>query len=290
MQGPSVGEILASRARLSAERRAPTSSWLNRIDASAAFLVQIGAHDHSSNYRTQQEPGPTCVAHGWRSLLLEPVPATFERLRQRYELETARVRLLNAAVCDAGCQNLSHTMWTVDEKNQTNWGSNESDARCIAAAAPWLREAASLSARQLLDLGKWFNHKPKWCHKCSEALGRKLPPSCMRNVVSANLRDVEVPCRCLHVELTREPDVTLLLIDVEGHDLEVLRSFPFERTRTARVIYESVHLSEEGRREAARLLLRSGFANVYGGLARDPMVVWHHLNSSERLLSITNQR
>jgi hypothetical protein len=64
-------------------------------------------------------------------------------------------------------------------------------------------------------------------------------------------------------------------------DFEVLKQYPFERLRPARVVYESIHLSNIDNNLAAALMMRLGYANILGGLGKVGLTVWHHLNSSE---------
>ena len=71
--------VLARRHTLSDDRRYQLNHWVLRLNASESLLVQIGAHDHS-----RAGPGRTCVQRGWRSILFEPKPDRFLRLRMRY--------------------------------------------------------------------------------------------------------------------------------------------------------------------------------------------------------------
>jgi hypothetical protein len=64
-------------------------------------------------------------------------------------------------------------------------------------------------------------------------------------------------------------------------DFEVLKQYPFERLRPARVVYESTHLSNIDNNLAAAFMMRLGYANILGGLGKVGLVVWHHLNSTE---------
>ena len=59
------------------------------------------------------------------------------------------------------------------------------------------------------------------------------------------------------------PQVALLLVDAEGHDLAVLRQFPFAISRPQRVAYEPSHLSRADQRAAADLLTDRGYAHVF---------------------------
>lgn len=67
----------------------------------------------------------------------------------------------------------------------------------------------------------------------------------------------------------------------EGYDFEVLKQFPFERLRPARVVFETAHLSSMDNNAAASFMMRHGYANVLGGLGKVMMSIWHDPNSTE---------
>ena len=90
-----------------------------------------------------------------------------------------------------------------------------------------------------------------------------------------------VRCACLRDELAAYSSVTLLMIDAEGYDLEVLKQFPFERLQPARVVFETLNLSDADNNAAVAFMMRLGYANVVGGLGKVGMSIWHHPNSTE---------
>ena len=93
-----------------------------------------------------------------------------------------------------------------------------------------------------------------------------------------------MPCGCLATEvsvLRATRPVTLLMIDAEGYDAEVLKQYPFDRIPTWRVVYETSHLSSDSIRSSAKLMMSHGFVNLLGGLAKLPMTMWHHRESAE---------
>lgn len=282
-----LADMLSRRAALAPHcKLLPVSKWLHEVNSETALMVQVGANDHRDNYHNP-DPGPRAVRRGWRALLFEPVPAIFASLRHSYANST-RVRMVNAAVCPAGksrrrgeplaaCERRNHTMWSVDASNRTgNWGSENADGRCIDAAAPWVREIASLSKEHVKGMQFFLANRSDKCNKCARSLRRPLPPTCMSRVISDNLAPLLVPCACLRDELASESTVDLLMVDAEGYDLEVLKTFPFDAVRTRRVVYETLHMSPSAIRAAAALMMRAGFANIQGGLTLAPMSVWHH--------------
>ena len=181
-------EAMTGHHRLTGHRRLTTDKWIQALDPGPAFMLQIGANDHSTaskGHATSNDPGPMAVRAGWEALLLEPVKATFERLKQAYALNVShRLRIENAGVCDR-CTPPSQTIWTVDVTNRTgNWGSKTADSRC---GPSWLTEIASLSEGHLSRHQDLLRFRPKLCSACSERLGRKLsgllpaPPSLLRS-------------------------------------------------------------------------------------------------------------
>lgn len=75
------------------------------------------------------------------------------------------------------------------------------------------------------------------------------------------LTRIEVRMKTL-ADVMREydmPEIDLLQIDAEGHDLEILRSIDFEAVSPAIVAYEHVNLSMDDRAEARRLLAGAGY-------------------------------
>ena len=126
------------------------------------------------------------------------------------------------------------------------------------------------------------------CAKCSALLGKKLPKTCMRKVIYKNLRSRPIACSCLREEVPALPAyralgaVALLLVDAEGHDKEVLSSFPFGTVPVWRVVFEGYHMNRPKYEALTALLHAHGFERVSGGY-RAFQVVFHHANSSEAM-------
>ena len=95
-----------------------------------------------------------------------------------------------------------------------------------------------------------------------------------------------MPCIDLRKETRRLADdaparrVTLLMIDAESNDLDVLRVYPFGRSPPCRVIFEASNMPRDEFEQGARLLRRHGYRHVEGGHGA-PLSVWHHVNSTE---------
>ena len=290
-----TAQLARSKTELSKIQRLGAVRWLRHHNHKMSVLVQIGANNHQQS--ASYDPGPYAVRRGWRSVLIEPVPQIFAALCHTYNA-TAHVQAVNAAVCaTAGssskapharvCEQGAHQrIWYVDMTNATgNWGKNHSDARCVlsSGAYGWVNEIASLRRETVLNHNRLLlqsRTSAMRCAKCAADLGRPLPPDCVRDVIRANLRSHETRCLCFAEELqllSHERSVTLLTIDAEGADLEVLRQWPFDALPTTRVMFEAAHLSHAQFEEAAELLERHGFrfvAGDYGAIASE----WQHVH------------
>ena len=296
---------------LTFSQRLPTSRWLTRRPRDESLLVQIGANSHQKN-AADPDPGPACLRLGWRAVLIEPMPQAFAALGRRYSSSTnERVRLINAAICArlprkataAACDGGERrAIWFVDTSNATgNWGSNRSDARCLVGSGlyGWVAEIASLERQHLLRHSQLLHESrasERRCAACAQTLGRPLPRDCVAEMITKNLRSAQVPCLCLsraglgldgasHDAAGAKPPplatpraVTLLVIDTEGHDLEVLRQWPFASLPAFRVVFEARHMSDASFEQAAEHLSRHGFhyvAGAYGSYVSE----WHHIDA-----------
>jgi hypothetical protein len=280
------------RKRLTRFRAWPMARWVPILDPSKAVLVQVGANDHAADHggldHTNDDAGPKCVKLQWWSLLIEPTPHAFAALQRRYPTSSSRVSLRQAAVCGRDCSVRSLPFWRVDLHNTSNFGSPKSDGRCakIAGESDFLSEIASLDRQHLMKHARLFNHMPEACAKCGQRLtGHELPPSCMQHLVEDNLAVESVECLCLSSLLRSQDSVSLLLVDAEGRDAEVLFQYPWDRLPPARVAFEAMHLSNELWDRTVTLLKSHGYENVMGARQTAWQSVWHRVNSTEVLRS-----
>ena len=277
----------------------PTPSWIKDLDPRAASLFQVGANIHEATTYVQEDPAPMAVARGWAATLLEPMPDIFAKLERRYTPRPPRLKLVNAAVCGS-CGSAPLQMHSIDLTNATgNWGTNDSDARCLAAnagpetckprcegASHWTSEIASLDRTHVTNHNRLFGYGPTQCRRCAERLERPLPNNCMRNVISKNIKVTNVRCFCTLTELNPHPrrgdHLSLLMVDAEGFDDSVLYQFPFAIIRPARVLFEANHLGARRFYRLARHLRAWGY-EMLGGMPMDYISTWHHVNSTEVL-------
>jgi hypothetical protein len=60
--------------------------------------------------------------------------------------------------------------------------------------------------------------------------------------------------------------VDALFVDVEGHELKVLQSFPWSSMRPGLVVYERIHLSPDDAQGCENLLRSLGYALMAHGM------------------------
>jgi hypothetical protein len=248
-------------------------AWIASIPlARSSLVVEVGANDHSPDNR---DPALEAVRAGWGALLLEPLPSTYAKLEQRYR-DNANVRTLNALVCspkpparEIEClpPGSHRTFFSIDTTNaRGTHGSPTADTRCLeglfgAKSPDWVTQLSSLTADHLLKHARIFGGRPRQCSECAERLGKPgaLHGNCMRDLVRLNMVQTNVTCACLASELRAEVNVTLLVVDAEGQDEEVLLQYPFARLPPDALVYESIHLSPEAADRLAGWLESRGY-------------------------------
>lgn len=157
----------------------------------------------------------------WHGLLIEPVPSCAARLRANFS--DSRFTILQYAV-----SNVPGTLpfYAVDE-------------------------AAARAA--LGELPEWFDQLGSFdrAHILKHLEGTLEP----------YIRTLDVQVRRLDALLgeQRITALQLLHIDTEGHDLRVLQSLDFARTRPEAILIEHKHLSLSDRAELTSLLRRHGY-------------------------------
>ena len=283
----------------------PTPLWIHRLNPRAASIFQIGANIHEATSYDQADPAPLAVARGWAATLLEPMPDIFAKLERRYTPRPPRVELLNAAVCDS-CAQAPLQMYSIDLTNATgNWGSNDSDTRCLVAnagretcmpycknASHWTIEIASLNRAHLERHNRLFNYGPGQCRRCAQFLNRPMPSNCMHRIIYKNIKTTDVRCFCAATELEkrlRHRRLSLLVIDAEGYDDAVLFQFPFATIRPARVLFEPTHMRSRRFYKLAQHLRAWGY-EMLGRTPKSYISTWHHVNSTEVLIGATRPR
>lgn len=233
------------------------------------FVVQLGAHGHAdTSYVNAVDPVPRMVASGASALLVEPQPHFAHILRHKYA-DNPAVRILNQAICSGNIT--SANLYSVQTDNAESFGTLRADGRCAnktinpGSSSDWVTEIASLSRQQVLKQAYLFSNSPRQCRACAKSLGHSLPSDCMRDLIQNNLRTTLVPCLKWNSALLPGRAVSLLMVDVEGHEESVINSFPFATNPVSSVKFEAKHLNKRAINRISDKLIREGFVLKYTG-------------------------
>lgn len=183
--------------------------------------VQVGANDGKMDDPIHKY----WSSSGWHGLLIEPHPAYFADLEKTHA-DNNNVKLVHAAISDEpGNLNLYH----IDE-NERN------------ACPAWLRGCASVERERMVLAVDRANRRRNL----------SLSPSIIKHtVVSARRLD----------DILQEQGTTpnLLLVDVEGHEISVMKSFDLKKHAFKLVMIEQNSGRADEREELVGLLLDAGF-------------------------------
>jgi FkbM family methyltransferase len=167
---------------------------------------------------------PYIEASRWRGVMVEPVPHVFARLERNYgELE--RVNLEPAAISTEDGEVSVYYVGPADPAEH---------------APGWWDAIGSLSRDQVIASGGPI-------------------PDLENRIRSATVPSLTFASLCAKHGLDK---VDLLLVDTEGHDLEILSSIDFEHHQPRLVVYENFHLSPADRAAAKSLLEGFGYATM----------------------------
>ena len=113
------------------------------------------------------------------------------------------------AVCEAPQQ---RGVWFVNTSRREYLEANESDSRCLRLPGlTWIKEIASVYKSHLRKHGEALSRTERRCRWCSKIVGRRLPPTCMRRLISDNMERIDVPCVCLAAEAEAQRPNLLLI-------------------------------------------------------------------------------
>jgi FkbM family methyltransferase len=198
----------------------------SRRSADPVVLV-VGAFDGVSN-----DPTSAFVQQsGCRAVFVEPQPAAFARLRERFGARP-RVTLHNAAI-DAG--NGRRTLYRIPPG--------------VAGLPAWTEQLASF------DRAHVAKHEER-------------APGLTRHIVETEVPTMDF-ATLLDRDDVRRLDV--LQIDAEGMDAQLIAWFPFERLRPALLHYETAHMTAFDRAATNARLRKFGYAVLPTESADDDM-------------------
>ncbi len=210
----------------------PVAERLHRFAQASrdVFFVQVGAH----TARAGDQLSLYIERDGWRGVLVEPVPALFERLRARYE-NTPGLVFENVAVAE---EDGERSFYQLDE-----------------AASEVYALADQLGS---LDRAVLLSHEDQ-------------VPDIEDHLVRIEVPCVSFDTLLRRHAIGR---IDVLSLDTEGYDGKLLRSFPWHRLRPRLVAYEHDHLEQPERDATEKLLRELGYelsrsrTNTLGELTR----------------------
>lgn len=185
-----------------------------------AIFVQVGANDGTSFDPLHA----AIISSRWRGLMLEPVPAVFERLSRTYAPYRDRIQPINAAL-------------TAQEGSIPFYHLREVDDDEAPHLPPWYNMLGSFRRDVILRHADQI-------------------PDIEQRVVTK-----DVACTTFERLVADHgvPAVDLLQLDVEGYDATLLQAIDFGRYKPRLVIYERRHLGDEEHAALRRMLSSHGY-------------------------------
>jgi FkbM family methyltransferase len=214
---PGLNRFTAWRQQAAREAFQQEIEGLGRA-SETPFFVKVGAHDGCT--------GDPCTEFllaesKWHGLLIEPVPAFAEKLRERFG-DKRRFAVLQMAV---GQEEGSTPFYYV------------------------LKEAEE----RFPDLPQWYNQLSSFdMTHIEKHLGAKIRPF-------VGTLQVAVKPLGKILENHQIKTIDLLQIDTEGYDFVVLQSLDLGTHRPRVIFVEHKHLSDQDRRAMQRLLVTNGY-------------------------------
>jgi FkbM family methyltransferase len=192
-------------------------------------FVQVGANDGVLNDLLC----PLLEGSDPRGILIEPQATPFRSLQARYG-KRDRLILLQAAI---------------DRRAGTRILYRCREDLVAGEAATFLSGLASFERSHVIEAYA----------RCARRLGLREHPD--RAVVGETVATVTLNAVLDHHGFDR---CDLLIIDTEGHDLEIIRTIDFPRIRPLVLIYEHSHLGQADRVACWRLLQARGYRCAAG--------------------------
>jgi len=185
------------------------------FDRDDVRFIQVGSNDanHGDPLR------PFVIAHGWRGILIEPVPYVFERL-QRNTRGRSNLTLENVAI---GAEDGTADFYCV--------------AKTDEPLPEWYDQLGSFRLDNILK------HEP-------------YIPGLRARVLTLKVPVLSFESLCRKHAVTR---LDLIHIDAEGYDFEVLKLIDFDAHRPTLLLFEHKHLNESDARDCREHLESRGY-------------------------------
>ncbi len=195
------------------------------------FFIQVGANDGS-----MADPF-SLITKRWSGLMIEPQPEVFGRLV--------------AARSAGGRMEFANVAISSDEGKLTLYG----------IGLPGNRQVTGIAS---LDKEVILKHIANgYVEGIARTLRIALPADPQELITETQVR------MCPLSKLIEERNISrvdALFVDVEGHELQVLESFPWMQLRPSLVVYEQIHLTHGAATACAQLLGAQGYALINDGM------------------------
>ena len=212
--------VRGARVRRTQRRMAGPRLLRAFADAHAeVFFVEIGSNDGEQHDHLR----PFILEHGWRGIMVEPVPYVFERLRANYE-SVPGVILENAVMADRDGEVPFYYLVDASEEERRE-------------LPDWYDGIGSLSRDFIVGHAKHM-------------------PDIEQRIVSEPLPALTFDSLCAKHGVGA---LDLLVVDTEGFDREILATIDFARWCPELLIYEHFHLSPADRHDAAAAMREAGY-------------------------------
>lgn len=211
-----VQRFLTSRDRARARRI--LKRFARVMEGQDVCLVQIAACDGTTGdpvYRYATE-------HGWKGVVVEPVPSNFKKLQAAYQ-GVESIRCVQAAIAEE------------DGEKPFYYCRRDSEELPI-----WYEQIGSF------DRGHITKHTI-------------LDPDVENHIVETSVRCFTLSTLLDQNDIGR---LDLLHTDVEGFDYHIIKQIPFGRVRPSIVLFENLHMSEQFRVAAREMFESQGYTVV----------------------------
>jgi FkbM family methyltransferase len=195
------------------------------------FFIQVGANDGS-----MADPF-SLLSKRWHGLMIEPQPDVFERLVASRSANNL-MQFANVAISNSEGQ---LTLYCID--------------------LPGNRDVTGVASLEKEVVVKHLENG--YLDKIANRLGIPLPQDRTALIKETKVR--MCPLSTL-IEERSIRQVDALFIDVEGHEYQVLKSFPFAKHRPGLIVYEQIHLTPELAAECRHLLRSHSYALISEGM------------------------
>jgi FkbM family methyltransferase len=195
------------------------------------FFIQVGANDGAVG-----DPF-MLLSKRWDGLMIEPQPDVFDRLVAARSLGD-RVQFANVAISDS-----------------------EGELTLYGIDIPGNRHATGIASLEKDVVLKHLENG--YVDKIAHGLGFSLPVDRTQLIKETKVRMCPLSTLIKERSIGR---VDALFIDVEGHEHQVLKSFPWDHQRPGVVVYERIHLTPEAANACVALLRSHRYALIRSGM------------------------